>query len=159
MTDYLYSDLNQNHDIFLHDCFADAVSLHRNILIFHFSEGFYLGETNPKNPFQALAYTGDAEMRIQLVYTNPDVNLNIYLMKETTDGTYRQEISLEELRNLLKKGEKLEFLYTYQGIDNDSVLFRCEMHFDKYPFRRECVLLISTKEISYHWNELFQENS
>ena len=37
MTDYLYSDLNQNRDIFLHDCFADAVSLHRNILLFHFS--------------------------------------------------------------------------------------------------------------------------
>ena len=158
-TDFLYSDDNQNHDIFLHDCFADAVSLHRNILTFRFSDGFYLHGQHSLNPFHNLAYTGESEMRIQLMYNHPDVNVNIYLMKETTDGTYRQEISLEEFMKLIKKGEKLEFMYTYQGIDVDAVMFRCELHFDKHPFRRECILLISAKRITYHWNELFQENA
>ncbi len=159
MIHYLYSDTNQKHDISLHDCFADAVTLQRNILTFHFSEGFYLRETQAQKPFQELAHTGESEMRIQLLYTNPDVNITIYLINEEYEGTYRYEISLEEFMKRIRQGEQLEFLYAYQGMDTDDILFRCELHFDKHPYRRECILIISAKEISYHWNEIFQENS
>ena len=159
MIHYLYSDTNQKHDISLHDCFADAVTLQRNILTFHFSEGFYLRETQAQKPFQELAHTGESEMRIQLLYTNPDVNITIYLINEEYEGTYRYEISLEEFMKRIRQDEQLEFLYAYQGMDTDDILFRCELHFDKHPYRRECILIISAKEISYHWNEIFQENS
>ncbi|GEM_PF-841214 len=157
MNDYLYSDTNQKHDIFLHDCFCNAITLQKNTLIFHFAEGFFLGKDHALNSLDTLAYTGESEMRIQLVYTDPDVNVTIYLMKETENGTCRQEIPLKEFMKQICQEKQLEFLYTYQGIDTDSVLFRCELHFDKHPFRRECVLLISAKEISYCWNELFPE--
>ena len=157
-TDFLYSDTNQNHDIILHDCIADNIILQKNTLIFQFSEGFYLRETHAQNPFQHLAYTGEAEMRMELFYTNPDVNVTIYFIKEQYEGTYRFEISLEDFMKRIKQGEKLEFLYAYQGIDTDDILFRCELHFDKHPYRRECILIISAKEISYHWNEIFQED-
>lgn len=156
-TDFLYSDTNQNHDIILHDCFADKIILQKNTLIFQFSEGFYLKASHEQNPFSALAYTGEAEMRMELFYANPDVNVTIYLIKEEYDGTHRTEIPLEEFMKRIRQGEKLEFLYAYQGLDTDDMLFRCELHFDKHPYRRECILIISAKEISYHWNELFQE--
>ncbi|MBE6875373.1 MAG: hypothetical protein E7496_01390 [Ruminococcus sp.] len=158
-TDFLYSDDNQKHDIFLHDAIAESVSVHDDVMTFYFPEGFYLGETHALNPFHVLAYTGESEMKMQLRYKNPDVNLTIYLFREGADGTHRQEISLQEFLKLIKKGEKLEFLNAYQGLDTDSVLYQCELHFDRAPYRRECMLIISYQTISYHWNEIFQENS
>jgi len=157
-TDFFYSDTNQNHDIILHDCFADHIILQKNTLIFQFSEGFSLKASHPQNPFSAPAYTGEAEMRMELFYANPDVNVTIYLIKEEYDGTHRMEISLDEFLKRIEQNEKLEFLYTYQGIDTDDILFRCELHFDKHPYRMECILIISAKETSYHWNEIFQED-
>lgn len=156
---YKYFDRNENDDISLHDCKATKVSLRKDILSFEFADGFWISEKNRHNPYGKLLCTDKSRVDFRLLYDDPEENVTFYLFKEKKHGkVIRKQYSLKKLmKKINDKGRELEFLYAYQGYN--SIIFECEIWFDKKPYSRECVLIVSTDDMIYRWNQICEDKT
>jgi len=155
---YKFSDNNENDSISLHDCRATKVEIDNDFLTFKFKEGFFVDEDNVKNYFKSRSYTGEAEVKFKKVYKNTDSNISIYIFTDTEEKnkSIREAVSPAQFSEMLDNGAELEFLYSYKGYN--SYIFECWLWFNSVPrIHKECVILVSESEITYSWNELFQE--
>lgn len=152
---YMYSDNNEKDDIILHDCRADGISLEGKILRLRFSDGFFIGENNKQNPYGKILGTDEAEIRFDLFYKNPEVSVTAHVFTEENDKTIREDLSLNELMEMIGSGAELEFLSSYRCYK--EYLFKCRLWFREEPYDKECELIISADSITYCWNRICED--
>lgn len=155
----MYKNFDRNTgSIGLHDCRATKVSLKKDVLAFEFEDGFWVGENNPKNPYGKVLGTDASRVDFHLLYGNVEDDLTFYAFAEKNGRTVRKRYSYKKLaKKLNDKGQELEFLYAYTGYN--SIIFECELHFKKKPYRRECVMIISTDDVRYRWNNICEDKT
>ena len=151
---YRYSDNNKNNDISLHDCRAKKLVLGDGYISFVFDDGFYVTETNENNYNKKLSYTDKSEVVFRTRY---DDSITIYVFSDTEEKgkSVREQITQTHLSKMLDNGTELEFLYEYKGYQ--SYVFECWLWFDSEPYHKECVIIISSDDVSYNWNSLYTE--
>ncbi|MBE6868217.1 MAG: hypothetical protein E7494_05570 [Ruminococcus albus] len=154
---YKYSHTNEDNSISLHDSRAAKISFDSGVLTFIFKDGFYVTERNVNNFHKKLCYTGRSEVGFKTLSKDIDQDLTVYIFTATDSEkrAIRDEISYAEFAQMLDSGMELEFLYAYKGYR--SYVYECWLWFDKEPYHKECVLMISADEAVYKWNELFVE--
>jgi len=152
---YKYSDRNENDDISLHDCRATKIVVKNGVLSFIFKEGFWVSEFNRNNYHKKLSFTDEAEVKIKTLYRNMESSITIYVFTDTEDENkaIREWIPFDRFAEQINGGMELEFLYSYKGCQ--SFIFECWLWFDEEPYHKECVMMISASEITYHWNKIF----
>lgn len=150
-TGYLYADRNENGNISLHDCRAEAMHIGDRTLTFCFKEGFSV--TADGNLYQ----TGEAEVRFHTLYRDINAAMTVSLFTETEDPdkSFRESVSPAAFADMLSGGMKLEFLYAYQG--EQAWLFHCWLWSHEEPHHRECELLIAADSVTYYWNTLYPD--
>lgn len=149
---YQHSD---SSNVSLHDCRATKISYSDNMLSFVFKDGFWVSEHSEFNDHKKTAYTDESEVRFRLVYPKIESNITVYVFSETDNKnkTIREEIPFDRFINDINNGVELEFLYSYSGYN--SFVFECWLWFDKKPYHKECVIILSADEVTYFWNNLF----
>jgi len=154
---YKYSDRNENDDISLHDCRATKIKINNGMVSFVFKDGFWVSERSRNNLKKTFFYTDEAEMRFKALYEDIDSSVTIYVFTETPEDNkaIREWIPFDTFAKQINGGMELEFLYSYKGYQ--SFIFECWLWFDEEPYHKECVMIISAKEITYHWNSLYAE--
>lgn len=151
---YKYFDKNENDDISLHDCRATSILFSRKKLTFTFPDGFWVGETNNQNPYGKALCTDESVVEFKLLHED----ITIYIFTEEKDKTIREEWELKEFADRINKRTwELEFLYSYKGYH--SIIFECMIWFDEAPYSKECVLIISTDDITYGWNDICENKT
>lgn len=154
---YKYFDRNENGDIGLHDCKATKVFIRKDVLSFEFEDGFWISEKNRHNPYSKTLCTDKSRVDFRLLYGDAEDDVTFYIFKQKKHGkAIRKQYSLKKLmRKINEKGRRLEFLYAYQGYN--SIIFECEIELNKKPYRRECVLIVDTKDVVYRWNNICED--
>lgn len=156
---YKFFDRNENDDISLHDCKATKISIRKDILSLEFEDGFWVSEHHRHNPYGKLLATDKSRVDFRLLYDEPEDNVTFYVFKEKKHGkVIRKQYSLKKLmKKINEKGKELEFLYAYQGYN--SIIFECWLWQKKKPYHRECVLILSTDDIIYRWNQICENKT
>lgn len=146
---------NQDEHISLHDCRANGISLGDGVLSFVFDNGFWIGADHTLNPHGEPMYTDKSEVRFHLLYNDINNDITIYIFTNEGEKTFREELSLDEFVKMINSGSaEIEFLYEYKGYRD--VIFECWLWFEEEPYHKECVLIISTDDIKYCWNEFLK---
>ena len=140
----------------LHDCIAERAYFENGKLGFEFSDGFWVSPDHPESHLSNLVRTDFSKVEYTLE-DGGDYDVTVYVFTrsfgEKAVGT---EWTVRELVNKINAGEcKLEFLYQYLGYNSRRIV--CELHFDKEPLRKGCILKISAPEVSYYWNNLRED--
>jgi len=156
---YQYSDRNEKDDISLHDCRATKIALKDGILTFVFKEGFWVLEGNRNNFHKKLSYTDEAEVRFRTLYEDMESNITIYVFTDTKEENkaIRESVPFDRFMEQINGGMELEFLYSYKGYQ--SFIFECWLWFDEEPYHKECVVIVSADQVTYHWNMLYAEEA
>lgn len=151
---YKFFDRNENGNISLHDCRATKIYLKKGVLQFEFEDGFSIYDNDRPNGKDRVLDTDQSRMDVRLLSDDPACDFTFYVFVPKKHGkVVRKEFSLKKLmRKINEKGRTLEFLYVYQGYD--SIVFECELWFKKRPYSRECVMIISTDDVIYRWNNI-----
>lgn len=151
---YKCFDRNASDDISLHDCRATKVFIRKGILSFEFEDGLWISEKNRHNPYGKMVRTDKSRVDFRLLYGDTEDDVTFYVFKQKKHGkVIRKQYSLKKLvRKINEKGRQLEFLYAYKGYN--SIIFECELWYKKKPYSRECVLIVSTEDVVYRWNNI-----
>ena len=156
---YKYSDRNENDDISLHDCRATKIKINDGMVSFVFKEGFWVSARNRNNFNKKLSYTDEEEMRCGTLYGDIESDITVYVFTDTREENkaIRERIPFDIFAEQINGGMELEFLYSYKGYQTS--IFECCLWFDEAPYHKECVMILSAKEITYNWNTLHAEES
>ena len=129
------------------------------MLCFEFEDGFWVSEKNRHNAYGRTLRTDKSRVDFRLLYGDSEDDVTFYVFKQKKHGkTIRKQYSLKKLmRKINEKGMRLEFLYAYQGYK--SIIFECELEFDKKPYRRECVLIVTAEDVVYRWNDIRRDKA
>lgn len=145
--------ITEDTDVSLHDCKATQISLKNGLLSFSFPDGFWIRKKDSAG--KKLFYTDEGQVNFTLLYA-ADVAVTIYIFTEKNGKTIRKELTIEEfVHQINDKLYSLEFFYSYIGYQ--TFKFDCWIWFDKEPYHKECELIISAQEISYQWNNIYEE--
>ena len=153
--EFLHCD-NDERYISLHDCIAERAYFENGKLEFEFNDGFWVSPKHPESDLSQVVKTDFS--KVEYTLENGDVyDVTIYTFSENFfKKTVRTELTVGELTDKINSGKfKLEFLYQY--VDYNSRIIECELISSKKPYRTECVIKISTCEISYRWNSLCKD--
>lgn len=146
--------ITQDTNVSLHDCKATQISLNDKLLSFLFPDGFWVSKKDSDN--EKLFYTDEGQVNFTLLY-DAKVAVTIYIFTEKDGKIIREELTIEELiHQINEKLCSLEFLYSYIGYQ--TFKFDCWIWFNTEPYHKECELIISSQEIVYQWNNLYEES-
>lgn len=135
--------------ISLHDCRATGAKYKHGRLAFFFEKGFWVSGADKGTPSNIMR-TGPSEAVFSL---ESEDDITIYVFTKKKNGDIRKEMSLKKLIKKLNKGtHRLEFLYQYK--DFGSRIIECWLWFGKKPYHKECEIKLTTKQVSYEWDEL-----
>lgn len=142
--------------ISLHDCVAKRAYLENGKLAFEFEDGFWVSPEHPKSNLDKLVRTDFSKVEYTLT-DGKDYDVTIYVFKRAFNKrTVGTEWTLDELLENINLGKcRLEFLYQY--LDYNARMVECELHFDKKPYHKGCIIKISAPEVSYYWNNLRED--
>ena len=142
----------------LHDCIAEKAYFADGKLGFLLSDGFWISPDHPESDLSALVRTDAAKVEYTLE-DGEDYDVTVYVFERTLFGrTMRVEWPLQTLLEKLNSGTcKLEFIYRYT--DGCSEVMECDLHYDRRPYRKECVLKISAPQVRYFWNRLCKDRT
>lgn len=153
---YRNSSKNENVEISLHDSRAKSVSVENGILSFEFPEGFYVvDKSNDKQ--NNIFYTDLSKVDFSLIDGTDGIESYIFTKTEDKNKDIRETIDFQKLSEMMNNNHaELEFIYTYSGYH--SVLFYCWLWSDEFPnYHKECEILIQTDDITYYWNNTYEE--
>ena len=150
--DFSHCDHNEKH-ISLHDCIAERAYFENGKLIFEFSDGFWISPNHPENNLSEIVKTDVSRVEYTL-RDGKDYDITIYVFEKAFGKKIiRSEWTVQKLVNEINTGKyKLEFLYQY--LNEYARIVECELHFDKAPYHKECLMWISAPEVGYYWNRL-----
>ena len=141
-------------DFDIHDCKATHIELKDNVLSFTFDDGFWVVKDNPYMD-NNLHKSDKAMITLNLLDDEYADNYVIYLLTKKRNKDIRKALRLDELMALVNSEKaELEFLYHYKGFQ--SYIFECELWLKKKPYSKECVMIVESKGISYHWNNVLK---
>lgn len=140
----------------LHDCVAERAYFENGKLGFEFNDGFWVSPDHPESNLSELVRTDFSKVEYTLE-DGADYDVTVYVFKKNLfKKTIRVEWTIQELINNINNGKcKLEYLYQY--VDYSSRIVECELKLNKKPYRQECILKISAREVSYYWNNLRED--
>lgn len=143
--------------ISLHDSCAEKATFENGVLTFYFPGGFRICPNHEANSTGESEWTDASEVRFHLLYEDAADDFNCYVFdKKSERKAVRKEWTFSELVSALNSGRyKLDFLYRYEG-GYKELIFGCEICQEKKPYRRECQLWLSVRDVTYCWNKLFE---
>lgn len=149
---FTHCDHIEQH-ISLHDCVSECAYFENGNLGFEFNDGFWILPDHPESNFDKLVKTDFSKVEYLLTCGKPD-DVTVYVFdRDHGKKIVGTEWTLDELVDNINLGKcKLEFLYQYIGYN--ARMIECELHFDKKPYHKECIIKISAPEVSYYWNNL-----
>lgn len=144
-----------NQYLSLHDCHATEMLYDEGVLTFIFQDGIWITKEHSYNEIGKIVRTDKAEVKFYLDSGDED-DITIYVFDKKLKKTYRQELQLIELIELLNRGNHtLEFLYQYKGYN--SMIVECCLWSKKKPYHRECEIKLLLKATKYCWNNLCED--
>lgn len=133
----------------LHDCIAEKVEIKNNILTFVFENGIWIFPSHPANKSDTTVRSDIAQVDFHL---DDEITINV-LRKNIFKNTLCEDWDINELIDFINsKSAGLEFVYQYKS--HGEQLLKCELKFNKRPFRYKCELIIPASKIIYSWNNL-----
>jgi len=147
--------INLHNAISLHDCYVTKIIADKD-LMFEFSDGFWIVETNKQNPYGQTLRTDKS----QIYFTEFDID-NIYIFKKFSIlrriiRTSRIEVSLEKLISNINSGKwQLEIIDEFHKGSN--VLFNTSLYLENRSKHMECQIIIEYKKMNYFWNNICED--
>ena len=140
----------------LHDCVAECACFENGKLGFEFNDGFWISPDHPESNLSKMVRTDFAKVEYTLE-DGEDSDVTVYVFTRSFGKkTVGREWTVRELVDKINSGKcKLEFLYQY--LDYNARMVECELHFDKKPYHKGCIMKISAPETRYYWNNLREE--
>ena len=144
--------------ISLHDCSAEKATYENGILTFYFpTDGFWVLPDHTANSTGEPVRTDASEVRFHLLYEAEEDFCCYVFDKKSERKAVRKQWMISELVSAINSGKyQLEFLSRYAG-GYKELVFSCEICQKKKPYRRECQLWLSVQNVTYCWNELWDE--
>ena len=140
----------------LHDCVAERAYFENGKLGFEFNDGFWIFPDHPESNLPDLVRTDFSKVEYALE-NGEDCDVTVYVFKRSFGKKMvGREWTGRELVDNINSGKcKLEFLYQY--VDCTVRMVECELHFDKKPYCKECIMKISAPQVRYYWNNLRED--
>ena len=137
----------------LHDCIAEHAYFENGKLGFEFNDGFWISPDHPESNLPDLVRTDFSKVEYMLE-DGEDYDVTVYVFKRSfSKKMIGSEWTVRELVDRINSGKcKLEFLYQY--LDYNARMIECELHFDKKPYRKGCIMKVSAPKANYYWNNL-----
>lgn len=152
---FIHCDHSEAH-LSLHDCMAEGAYFRDGVLGFECKDGFWIAPDHPENGLSACVKT-DASRVEYVLHRGEDCDVTVYVFKDNfLRQTVRHEWSVRKLTDEINSGKyKLEFLYQYT--DGNARIVQCELHCERKPYFRECLLYLYAPQVRYFWNELRED--
>ena len=150
---FKHNDPDDCHDntVILHDCIAEKIIYKNGILCFEFPDGIWVTPLHEANSLGETVRTTAARADFQIEDIN-DVEAHVYT-RNIFKKTVVEFRKAKDLADAVNSGKcTLEFLYQYRTCFEQ--MWRCELHFGKKPYYRECQLHMPGATAVYLWNEL-----
>lgn len=157
-----FSSENDHHNIILHDCVVEKVTLDGDDLVMEFNDrGFWIGENNKQNQYGKMLRTDKSELR----FTDFEID-EIYIFKRYNlfrifHHVSRVEISLEKFISNINSGKwTFEFLYEYYaGIESLGAIFDCWIDVINKEKHYDCQLKLGCSKMIYSWNKICEDTT
>ena len=152
---FSHCDTDEKH-LTLHDSIAERAYFENGKLGFEFNDGFWISPDHPESNLSRLVRTDFSKVEYTLT-DGKDYDVTVYVFKRAYGKSIvGSEWTLDELIDNINLGKcKLEFLYQY--LDYNARMVECELHFNKKPYHKGCIIKISAPEVKYFWNNLREE--
>ncbi|MCL1918220.1 MAG: hypothetical protein FWG14_07885 [Peptococcaceae bacterium] len=136
-----YEAVNEYNTISLHDCYIMHIDEQDGNIIFSFERGFWIIETNNKNPFHKTLRTEDGA---KLTLTNANCVEILFEDKNISWHEFCRRINADEWK----------FECIHDNYTANQCAYEGWIYFDKEPYHMELGLKFTFGDAIYHWNEI-----
>lgn len=129
--------------ISLHDCRVTHISEQDNDISLHFSDGYWIIETNIQNPYNKTFGTNNSQLTF----------VNSYCKKINVDN---KQIAWDEFCSKINSNQ-WEFECITESYINKKCNYEGWVWFDESPYHLDCFLEFSYHNVIYSWNKICED--
>jgi len=138
-----YEAVNNWGTISLHDCRITEITEIEKDIVFAFSDGYWIIETNTQNPYKKTLGTNSSSLTL----TNAKCEKVEIDNKAITWSEFCLKVNVD----------KWEFECITESYSNNKCTYEGWIWFDNKPYHLDCCLEFSIDRVIYNWNEIMED--
>lgn len=138
-----FQAINDWDTISLHDCQVTCINEQDNNISLHFTDGYWIIESNSQNPYKKTLSTNDSLLTF----------MNACCEKVKVDN---KQMTWEEFYSKINSS-KWKFECITENYTNRKSTYEGWVWFNKKPYHLDCFLEFSYHDVIYNWNEICED--